>query len=107
MKGLTAKYTVRDSEEVARLRADKIEYTVDSEGRLWRRVYWRRPSPRGSYWWTVTRWHVADPYSWFPGPDPATLAGARPANRRARVPKLDVYWIDGQYVLDARLDTSS
>lgn len=106
MKGLLPKYVVRlPHPDCVANKVDMIEYAQDEEGRLWRRftVYrwaWGRVGQR---WSTVTRWHIADMYAWFPGADPSSIDGARKANQRARPPrKLDVYLVNGQVEIVVR-----
>lgn len=104
-KGLTVKYAVRRPHpDCERLHAFKIEYALDEDGRRWQRVHREhaRQPYRGQYsacWVDCTGWHIADPYEWFPGPDPARLEGSRVQNTRARVPKFDVYLIDGRRII--------
>lgn len=109
VKGLVPKYAVypnssaEANKECRDLRADKIEYAQDDEGRVWRRI--TRYTSRYSWknFSETTRWHVADMYAWYPGGDPAGIDGARRQNTRARPPKkADVYLIDGKPKVFAR-----
>jgi hypothetical protein len=100
-KGLTLKYAVRMPDpECVRLKAFKIEYAQGEDGRTWRRIY--REHPHGYnrlHWSSITRWHIADPYEWFPAPNIAEQPGVRRQNTLARVPALDVYLIKGEFVI--------
>jgi hypothetical protein len=104
MKGLYDKYAVRHPHPAAcAIGHDvvKVEFAKDEEGRLWRRIhrsaYGRRWGGYGQHWTAVTRWHIADPWAWFPGADPSSIEGARKQNTRARPPaKVDVYLIQGR-----------
>lgn len=100
---LLNKYAVRRPHpdcEALGPRVWKVEYATDEEGRLWRRIfhetgrmYWGKPMT------AVIRWHIADPWAWFPGADAASRPGVRLQNTRARPPrKVDVYLCGG--VLD-------
>ena len=103
IKGLVPKYAVypnssaEANKDCRELRADKIEYAQDDEGRIWRRI--TRYTSR--YGWRnfseTTRWHVADMYAWYPGEDPAQISGARRQNTRARPPKkTEAYFINNK-----------
>ncbi len=110
-KGLVTKYAIypwspdESGAECQRLRAMKIEYAQDEEGRIWRRIKREKPGPHWTKYSELTRWHVADMYAWFPGESPSTFAGARRQNTRARPPKkLDVYLIDDRPAVFLRPD---
>ena len=109
VKGLVPKYAVyphssrEASEECRRLRAEKIEYAQDEEGRVWRRIKRLKRSPRWTKYYETVRWHIADMYEWFPGADPATFDGARRQNTRARPPKkVEVYLVDDRITVFMR-----
>lgn len=110
-KGLVPKYAVglysskEAAEECHRLRAIRIEYAQDDEGRIWRRIKREKPGPRWTQYTEMVRWHVADMYAWFPGEDLAKAPGVRRQNRAARPPaKLDVYLVDDKPMVLLRPD---
>jgi hypothetical protein len=105
-KGLTSKYAVRmPHPECVKYHAFKIEYAQGEDGRTWRRIYREAHRYNRLHWSTITRWHIADPYEWFPAPSIAEQPGVRRQNTMARVPALDVYLIKGEFVVLQRPTT--